>query len=121
MLLRHDATLNMTDADAASRACQAVFDGNMVTLRRLFKAGHQVNAGDYDQRRPIHVAAAEGSVAAVKLLLEFGADVTVKDRWGNTAADEARRVGAGQVLEYLTKLEKTTPSPTEAITPNPTE
>ena len=38
----------------------------------------------------------------IKLLVEEGgADVWVRDRWGKTAYDEARRVGATAVAEYL--------------------
>lgn len=107
ILLDHEAKLSMTDADAAGRACQAVFDGDMLTLRRMLKAGLDVNAGDYDKRRPIHIAAAEGSAAAVKLLVEFGADLSLKDRWGNTAEDEAKSVGAGQVLQVIESLKST--------------
>lgn len=38
----------------------------------------------------------------VRLLVEEGkADVSSKDRWGKTALEEARRVGATAVIEYL--------------------
>ena len=41
----------------------------------------------------------------VKLLVEEGgADVWVRDRWGKTAYDEARRVGATAVAEYLKQI-----------------
>jgi len=41
----------------------------------------------------------------VKLLVEEGgADVWVHDRWGKTAYDEARRVGATAVAEYLKQI-----------------
>ncbi len=38
----------------------------------------------------------------IRLLVEEGgADVHVKDRWGNTPLDEARRVGARPCATYL--------------------
>ncbi len=49
----------------------------------------QVNDGDYDRRRPLHLAAAEGRVEVVKFLISNGADVNAEDRWGNTALDDA--------------------------------
>ena len=41
-----------------------------------------VVAGDYDNRYPIHLAAAEGEVVSVHFLTYAHADVSVKDRWG---------------------------------------
>ena len=42
-----------------------------------------MNAGDYDQRTALHVAAADGNLPAVKVLVEGGgASLDVKDRWG---------------------------------------
>ncbi len=38
---------------------------------------------DYDKRTALHIAAADGSLAAVKLLVEEGgANHAVQDRWG---------------------------------------
>ena len=64
-----------------------------------------MNAGDYDKRTAVHIASAEGNVAAVRVLVEFGADLTLEDRWRNTVEDEAKRVNAGQLLEYLEELQ----------------
>ncbi len=48
---------------------------------------------------------APSSCVQVKLLgEEGGADVWVRDRWGKTAYDEARRVGATAVAEYLKQV-----------------
>ena len=48
----------------------------------MLLAGADVNAGDYDQRTALHVAAADGNLAAVKVLVEGGgARLDVKDRW----------------------------------------
>jgi hypothetical protein len=35
------------------------------------------------------------------LVEEVDADMTVRDRWGATPLDEARRVGASAVVAYL--------------------
>jgi len=43
-------------------------------------------------------------VAALKVMVEFGADLNVKDRWGNTVMDEANAAKAVKVREYLTSL-----------------
>lgn len=105
VLLEHHARLCMDESQAASVLCQAVFDGDTQLLKRLLMAQIQVNASDYDKRTAIHIAAAEGNVAALKVLVEFGADLTVRDRWDNSVRDEAYRVNAGQFLQCLEMLE----------------
>ena len=105
-LLREGAELCMDDGLAASVLDRAVFDGNMPLLRRLLKARIPVDACDYDQRRAVHLAAAEGNLPALELLVGFGADLTARDRWGNSVKDEAERAEAGRVLAYLRSLEE---------------
>ena len=100
-LIARGAKLCMSESLAASVLCQAVFDGDILFLKRLLRAKIQVNAADYDKRAAVHIAAAEGNVAALKVLVEFGADLTVEDRWKNTAEQEARRAKATPVLEFL--------------------
>ena len=47
--------------------------------------GVDVNEGDYDSRRALHLAASEGRIEVVKFLVgEAGADPSPVDRWGNT-------------------------------------
>lgn len=54
------------------------------------------------RRSALHVAAAEGNLRAVQVLVEEGgADMGLMDRWGNTALDDARRVDASAVIDYL--------------------
>ncbi len=55
-------------------------------MRKLI-ARIDVNTCDYDKRTPLHLAASEGHVDIVKLLLEYDAKI-VKDRWGNTPLTE---------------------------------
>ncbi len=91
----------MSESLAASTLCQAVFDGDIPMLKRLLKAKIQVNACDYDKRTAAHIAASECNALALKVLVEAGADLTLKDRWGNTVRSEAEKVESRKVLEYL--------------------
>ena len=52
----------------AAQLCTCVFDGNLPLLRRLITAGAPADAGDYDKRTALHIAAAEGNTAAVSAL-----------------------------------------------------
>ena len=101
LLLEHNATLCTKESYAATALCQAVFDGDTPLLRRLLQARIQVDAADYDKRTAAHIAAAEGNLAALKVLVEFGADLTLEDRWKNTVDDEAKRSNARLLLEYI--------------------
>jgi ankyrin repeat protein/CRP-like cAMP-binding protein len=115
-LLKHGAKLCMDENLAASTLCQTVFDGDILKLRRLLRAKIQVNASDYDNRTAAHIAAAEGNVVAFMALVEFGADLTVKDRWNNTVADEAKRANVGQLLEYLETMKTGTTTELRSFT-----
>ena len=101
MLLKHGAELSMSGILAASSLCQAVDAGDILMLMRLLNAKIQVNASDYDKRTAAHIAASEGNVAALKLLVEAGADLSLEDRWGNTVRSEAVKAKSGRVLAYL--------------------
>ena len=104
LLLKFNAELCMETHLAASFLCQAVSDGDMLFLKRLLRARIPVNAADYDKRTAAHIAAAEGNVAAFKVLVEHGADLTLQDRWNNTVHHEAKRANAGNLLDFLKGL-----------------
>ena len=48
----------------------------------------------------LHIAAAEGNLTISRVLVEYGASLGVRDRWGFSPLEEARRVNAGPVIEY---------------------
>ncbi|XP_067293312.1 glutaminase liver isoform, mitochondrial isoform X4 [Pseudorasbora parva] len=82
----------------------AVYRGDMVSLRRYLLSGADVNAVDYDGRSALHVAASEGRLDVIKFLVEnAGANCTLKDRWGNTALQEAMRCNQDPAIQFLKK------------------
>ncbi|KAK9840789.1 hypothetical protein WJX81_004819 [Elliptochloris bilobata] len=102
VLTAQGATLGLLGAEAAGRMCSCVHSGDLVLLRNLMRAGIDINAADYDMRTALMVAAADGSLAAVKLLVEEGnAPLNSTDRWGHTALDEATREQRCDVIVYL--------------------
>ena len=102
--MANGADLCMGESTAASVLCQTVFDGDTVLLKRLVRAGIDINAGDYDKRSAVHISAAEGNLVALKVLVDGGANLQVTDRWNNTAMDEARNNKAEQIVEYLNSV-----------------
>ena len=63
-----------------------------------------MQAQDYDKRTALHLAAAEGELAAVQYLVAHGHPLNVRDRWNATPLDEAHREGRETVVKYLNDL-----------------
>jgi ankyrin repeat protein len=74
-LASHGASLCLPESLAASILCQAVFDGDIVLLQRLLKAGIPVNVSDYDKRTASHIAV-RGSIASHYLFVAFFPSLT---------------------------------------------
>ncbi|KAJ6421148.1 hypothetical protein OIU84_028516 [Salix udensis] len=79
----------------------AVARGDSDFLKRVLSNGIDPNSKDYDHRTPLHVAASEGLYLMAKLLIEAGACVFSKDRWGNTPLDEGRMCGSKNLIKLL--------------------
>ncbi|ERM93810.1 hypothetical protein AMTR_s00138p00019640 [Amborella trichopoda] len=99
LLVKEGASLDIDDAGGF--LCKAVASGNTDFLKRLLVYGMDPNSRDYDYRTALHKAAAEGLYSLAKNLLEAGASVFSKDRWGNTPLDEGHRSGSKLVINLL--------------------
>ncbi|ONK66710.1 uncharacterized protein A4U43_C06F11160 [Asparagus officinalis] len=99
ILFENGAKLNLSDP--GSQLCAAVSKGDSDFLRRVLSYGVDPNSKDYDNRTPLHIAAAEGMFFTAKLLLENGANVFAKARWGTTPLDEARRSGSRPLIRLM--------------------
>lgn len=63
--------------------------GDMKKCRELISNGANYNCSDYDQRTPLHIAAAEGHLELVEEMLKSGASVHAKDRNNQTPLFDA--------------------------------
>ncbi|CAK4739264.1 unnamed protein product [Aphanomyces euteiches] len=62
----------------ATALCWAAGTGNTDLVRKILAEGANVNVADYDQRTPLHIAASDGRVEVVEMLLQAGAsDATI--------------------------------------------
>ncbi|PPD79546.1 hypothetical protein GOBAR_DD23516 [Gossypium barbadense] len=71
-------------------------------VRKLLQEDRSlVNARDYDNRTPLHVASLHGWIDVATCLLEFGADVNSQDRWRNTPLADAEGAKKHEMIELL--------------------
>eukprot|EP01061_Rhynchopus_euleeides_P005264 TRINITY_DN1451_c0_g1_i1.p1 TRINITY_DN1451_c0_g1~~TRINITY_DN1451_c0_g1_i1.p1 ORF type:complete len:823 (+),score=360.46 TRINITY_DN1451_c0_g1_i1:122-2590(+) len=80
---------------------KAAASGDVNEIERLIQNGADPNQGDYDHRYPLHLAAEEGHMEAVMLLVECHALLDVKDRWGTTPLRGAIRNTHNDIADYL--------------------
>ncbi|KAL0284331.1 UNVERIFIED_CONTAM: Potassium channel SKOR [Sesamum angustifolium] len=105
LLSREGALLKIDNPGAY--LCTVVSKGDTDLLRRVLANGIDPNSKDYDHRTPLHLAASQGLYLMAKLLLESGASVFSKDRWGNTPLDESRLSGNKNMITLLEEAKKT--------------
>jgi ankyrin repeat protein len=97
----------MDDSRLVGLLCEAAFDGDVGLCLYLCKRSPgAAKAEDYDGRTALHVAVCEGNDAAAQLLVHHGADATgAKDRWGQSALDNAKSASSaavGAMIPFLT-------------------
>jgi ankyrin repeat protein len=76
--------------------------GNNEIVQLLLDRSAYIDAESPNQTTPIMMAARGGHILTVKLLLDEGADVTLKNGAGMTALDFARAGGFKDIVEGLT-------------------
>ncbi|WP_246541340.1 ankyrin repeat domain-containing protein [Collimonas antrihumi] len=76
--------------------------GNDEIVQMLLDASAYIDAGSPNNTTPIMMAARAGKIMTVKLLLDSGADVTLKNDVGMTAIDLARKFDHNDIADGLT-------------------
>ncbi len=90
VLLSHEANANAVDLYGMSALhCAVSGNCNSSILSTLIDKGVNINAVDNNGLTPIHLAAKIGNVAALRLLKQRGADLTIQDLNGKTPKDLA--------------------------------
>lgn len=96
------AVLPAGRAAVTAPVVEAAEDGDLDTLRKLLRAGADVNESRGDGRTALHFAADEGDLALVQLLVRAGANVHAGTRIGGyTPLHLASRNGHADVVEAL--------------------
>lgn len=79
---------------------QATMDGNLRRMRLLHFAGADINVRG-NCCMPLYLAAGEGRLEVVRYLLDEGADVNAREKFGDTALSEAAYYGKTAVIKEL--------------------
>ena len=106
-----------TDADnqilpGATPLHLAAYYGRTDAARKLIELGANVNSIDINGQTPLHIAVFQGQLSIISLLRNSKADLTVRDKLGNTAASycrnrsEIRDVLVNPALDVLMRLAK---------------
>lgn len=103
ILLRHRADPNLHSLNGFQvyplhAALSSKFDG---CSKMLVEAGAEVNVVQKGNITALHLAAQQGNIEMIILLLENGADITISTSTGSTAADLALEKGFKEIAEIL--------------------
>jgi ankyrin repeat protein len=83
--------------------CNAAAVGDVPRMRALIENGANPNAGDYDSRTALHLAASNGETSALDYILRCIENINVNplDRLGGTPLDDANRHGHAVAVAML--------------------
>lgn len=88
-LLKENGGYINENSDMGTLFCSLAYKRDIETIRIFHECGANLILADYDNRTMAHIAAAEGQLEIMKLLVnETNFDIMKKDRWGNTPADD---------------------------------
>lgn len=82
----------------------AAFGGHALVIERLLEQHAYIDAASPNLSTPLMVAARYGSMAAVKALVEAGADTALKNEQDMTALDFAHNPDRADVIRFLEGL-----------------
>ncbi|KAH7415951.1 hypothetical protein KP509_14G068100 [Ceratopteris richardii] len=92
---------HLTGKNAGCLLHQAVLAGNSEVVRALLDNGIDPNYSDHNRQTALHIAASEGLVMIVQILLEYGADIHAIDRWGKTPVQESIQFGSNALKNIM--------------------
>ena len=76
-----DEVAKYDDELMVSELLFAAAANDITRIRQLIAKGIPVHAGNFDSRTALHLAAAEGNLETVKLLINYNHPLNVRDRW----------------------------------------
>ncbi len=105
MLLKKGADPNKSN-EGYTAINYAAGSGYTEVVKALIEGGANINQVHVDGTTPLINASIGGNAALVKLLIDMGADISIKDPGGKTALDYAKNKQVKELLEKALKPEK---------------
>ncbi len=84
----------------------AIINQNQRMITRLIEAGAQVNAQSYSGNTALHVATGRGYTSIVRLLMRYGADMSVKNTHRESPAMISNNRMVSYTLEFKSRRKK---------------
>ena len=108
ILISCGGMLNMDATQAAGELCEYARAGEVDKMGMMLSGGCDQNSADYDARTCLHLAASEGNMHVVKVLIDRpGTDLNPRDRW---VARLSQRLYDTRITRYADFLSSTAPS-----------
>ena len=104
LLDKYNFNVDCRDNYGRTPAHTAAYQGNTRLLKYLLtEKSADINARDLDGRTPLFSGAYDSNIKTVKLLCELGADRSLQDKHGLTAADFARHQNNPAAARFLSR------------------
>ncbi|KAH8511658.1 hypothetical protein H0E87_008998 [Populus deltoides] len=100
---REESDVDMDGVDPGVRLMYLANEGNLEGIKDLVNSDVDVNFRDIDGRTALHIASCQGLTQVVDLLLDHGAEIDPKDRWGSTPLADAIFYKNHDVIKLLEK------------------
>ncbi|XP_039272034.2 L-asparaginase-like [Styela clava] len=110
LLREAGAHLLVTSLQLGCTLCALASNNDIEGLRAWSAGGANMSATDYDSRSALHIAGKLGSIEAIAILLNGGADPSSTDRFGKTVFDECADKISALIKEHVNNHKYTIPN-----------
>lgn len=99
--LRDNGALDSDDHMVGEELCRFSSNGELDSIIKYHRTGVNLNTSDYDQRSPLHIAAAFGHKEIVEYLINNGANINSEDRFHSTPLNEAFKHDDQEIIDLI--------------------